>query len=83
MPNTRHREPNLINAANFIQVLTFLIIQLTWRFEYQADEFAVNLNKAEMLQSVLTKFNKDNLSFPIADPLYILNVPSFSSTFLE
>ena len=82
MPNTRHRGPNLINTVDFSQVLTFLIIQLTRRFEYQADEFAVNLNKADMLQSALTKLNKDNLSFPIADHLYSMFHHSHP-TFLE
>ena len=65
-----------------LQVLTFLIIQLTRRFEYQADRFAADLDKADTLQSALTKLNKDNLSFPIADPLYSMFHHSHP-TFLE
>ena len=48
----------------FLQVLTFLLIQITRRLEYQADQFAADLDKADTLQSALTKLNKDNLSFP-------------------
>ena len=44
--------------------------QLSRRFEYQADAFARSLGKARALRSALTKLNKDNLSFPIADALY-------------
>ena len=65
-----------------LQVLTFLIIQLTRQFEYQADRFAADLDKADILQSALTKLNKDNLSFPIADPLYSMFHHSHP-TFLE
>ena len=65
-----------------LQVLTFLIIQLTRRFEYQADRFVADLDKADTLQSALTKLNKDNLSFPIADPLYFMLHHSHP-TFLE
>ena len=65
-----------------LQVLTFLLIQLTRRFEYQADQFSADLDKANTLQSALTKLNKDNLSFPIADPLYSMFHHSHP-TFLE
>lgn len=40
------------------------------RFEYQADGFAVALKRGSALSTALTKLNKDNLSFPVADPLY-------------
>ncbi len=53
-----------------MQVLSFLLTQLCRRFEYQADAFARELGKASPLKSALTKLHKDNLSFPIADPLY-------------
>ncbi len=44
--------------------------QLIRRFEYQADAFAVSLGHSLPLRSALVKLNKDNLSFPIADPLF-------------
>ena len=47
-----------------------MMTQLVRRFEYQADAFAVGLGHAGPLGSALSKLNKDNLSFPIADPLY-------------
>jgi len=53
-----------------IQVFGFLITQLIRRFEYQADAFAQQLKRARALRSALTKLYKDNLAFPIADPLY-------------
>lgn len=40
------------------------------RFEFQADQFAHNLKMSASLRSALTKLVKENLSFPIADPLY-------------
>ena len=52
------------------EVLSFLMIQLTRRFEFQADRFTQQLDRAESLQSALVKINKENLGFPIADPLY-------------
>ena len=60
----------------------FLMIQLTRRFEYQADKFAADLNKSDELMSALTKLHKDNLSFPIADRLYSMFHHSHP-TFLE
>ncbi|XP_064405117.1 CAAX prenyl protease 1 homolog [Halichondria panicea] len=70
--------PILIGFILFLQliflpyneVLSFLLTQLCRRFEYQADAFARELGKASPLKSALTKLHKDNLSFPIADPLY-------------
>lgn len=52
------------------EVLSFLLTQLTRRFEFQADRFAQELNRTEPLMSALMKINKDNLGFPIADSLY-------------
>ena len=44
---------------------------LSRRFEFQADEFATKtLGRGDMLGSALIRLNKDNLSFPIYDPLY-------------
>lgn len=48
----------------------FLMVQLTRRFEYQADNFARRLRRGPALRTALTKLQKDNLSFPIADSLY-------------
>lgn len=53
-----------------MQVYSFFFTQLTRRFEYQADGFAMQLGHAVPLCSALIKLNKDNLSFPIADPLF-------------
>ena len=53
-----------------VQVFSFCFTQLTRRFEYQADAFAINLGHAVPLSSALVKLNKDNLAFPIADPLF-------------
>ena len=38
--------------------------------EYEADKFAFSLKFDEELQSALIKLNKDNLGFPVHDPLY-------------
>ena len=51
-------------------IFSFLMVQLIRRFEYQADEFAQNMGKSQFLSSALIKLVKDNLGFPIADPLY-------------
>ena len=48
----------------------FLMHILSRKFEFQADEFAVNLGKKENLKAALLKLFKDNLSFPLADWLY-------------
>lgn len=49
---------------------TFLMVQLIRRFEYQADNFAQSLGKGQLLSNALVKLVKDNLGFPVADPLY-------------
>ena len=51
-------------------IFGFLLVQLHRRYEYQADAFAKNLNRGPALCSALTKLVQDNLSFPVADPLY-------------
>lgn len=53
-------------------LLSFLLTCLSRRFEFQADKFAKTLGKAEPLKRGLIQLNKDNLSFPIYDPLYSL-----------
>lgn len=52
------------------EVESFLMNVLSRKFEFQADEFAVNLGKKENLKTALLKLFKDNLSFPVADWLY-------------
>lgn len=51
-------------------ILNFLMTCLSRRFEFQADDFAVQLRKAEPLERALLQLNKDNLGFPINDNLY-------------
>lgn len=48
----------------------YLMNVLSRLFEYQADAFAADLGYSEHLKSALIKLNKDNLGFPISDPLY-------------
>ena len=43
---------------------------LSRRYEFQADQFAVQLGYGDFLKSALIKLNKDNLGFPVCDPLY-------------
>ena len=57
-------------TAPYNAVLDFAMTALSRRFEFQADEFAVNLGRAEKLQSALIKLNNDNLGFPIYDWLF-------------
>ncbi|XP_078485930.1 CAAX prenyl protease 1 homolog [Ciona intestinalis] len=52
------------------EIESFLMHILSRRFEFQADEFAVNLGKREKLKSALLKLFKDNLAFPVADWMY-------------
>jgi len=56
--------------APYNEVISFLMTQLTRRFEFQADAFAKGLNKTEDLKTGLIKLYKDNLSFPLCDWLY-------------
>ncbi len=49
---------------------TISVNVLTRLFEFQADAFAVQLGYRQYLKSSLIKLNKDNLGFPISDPLY-------------
>lgn len=48
----------------------FLMHVLSRKFEFEADEFSVQLGYGRDLKGALMKLNKDNLSFPITDPLY-------------
>jgi STE24 endopeptidase len=63
-------------------LMTFIIVQMIRGFEYQADAFATQRNHGPALISALTKLVKENLSFPIADPLYA-NFNHTHPTFLE
>lgn len=51
-------------------IIQFIQTCLSRRFEYQADEFAVKLNKGDHLKRALIQLNKDNLGFPFYDRLY-------------
>lgn len=53
-------------------VVKFLLNALTRKYEYQADEFAVKLDKKDPLASALIKLHIDNLSSPHNDRLYSL-----------
>merc|ERR1712242_425235 len=57
-------------TAPYNTVLDFAMTILSRRFEFQADDFAVNMGRSEKLQSALIKLNNDNLGFPIYDWLY-------------
>lgn len=51
-------------------LLSFIMTCVSRRFEFQADNFAVELGKAEPLERALLQLNKDNLGFPVNDDLY-------------
>ena len=55
---------------SLLQAFNFLAVQLGRHYEYEADKFAQGLGRAEALCGALIKLVQDNLSFPIADPLY-------------
>lgn len=51
-------------------VLSFLMTCMSRKFEFQADQFAVDLGKGKCLELALLQLYKDNLTFPIYDNLY-------------
>lgn len=51
-------------------LLSFFTTWLSRRFEFQADRFAVELDRGEPLARALIQLNKDNLAFPVYDELY-------------
>lgn len=51
-------------------LLNFLMTCLSRKFEFQADDFAVKLGKAEPLEKALLQLNKDNKGFPVYDNLF-------------
>jgi len=54
----------------FNTAMGYLMNVLSRLFEFQADEFANQLGYGVHLKEALIKLNKDNLGFPISDPLY-------------
>lgn len=56
--------------APYNEIISFVMTCISRRFEFQADEFAKSLNKAEYLKSSLIKLHIDNLSFPLVDWLF-------------
>jgi len=52
------------------EVISVLMICLSRRFEFQADDFARQLYRATDLRGALIKLTKDNLGFPVYDWLY-------------
>lgn len=74
-PDTKPVLVGLIAVIQFVMapyntIINFLLTILSRRFEFQADEFAVSLGKAAPLRKALISLHKDNLSFPVYDPLY-------------
>ncbi|XP_076259455.1 CAAX prenyl protease 1 homolog [Rhynchophorus ferrugineus] len=51
-------------------LLSFVMTVLSRKFEFEADDFAIQLKKGELLKLALLKLNKDNLGFPVHDWLY-------------
>lgn len=51
-------------------LLSFIMTCVSRKFEFQADDFALKLGKAEPLERALLQLNKDNLGFPVNDDLY-------------
>lgn len=51
-------------------LLSFIMTYVSRRFEFQADDFAMKLGRAEPLERALLQLNKDNLGFPVNDDLY-------------
>lgn len=52
------------------ELLSFCMTVLSRKFEFQADQFAMDMGRAADLKSSLIKLNKDNLGFPVTDWLY-------------
>ena len=53
-----------------LQVIGLLINQLSRRYEFQADNFAVKLGHAPQLREALKKLDSNNKSAPNVDPWY-------------
>ena len=64
------------------EVIGIIMTSFSRYNEYQADEFAINLNKdyGELLKSSLKKLQTDNLGFPVHDPVFSWRHHSHPST---
>lgn len=51
-------------------LLSFIMTCVSRKFEFQADNFATKLGRAEPLKRALLQLNKDNLGFPVNDYLF-------------
>ena len=60
----------ILLLLSILQLIQFVLVQVIRRFEYQADTYARRLGRGGTLSSALSKLNRDNLSFPVADHLY-------------
>ncbi|KPI94126.1 PREDICTED: CAAX prenyl protease 1 homolog [Papilio xuthus] len=56
--------------APYNSLLSYFATALSRKFEFEADNFAINLKYANELRSALIKLGKDNLDYPIYDKLY-------------
>ncbi|KPJ06802.1 CAAX prenyl protease 1-like [Papilio machaon] len=56
--------------APYNSLLSYFATALSRKFEFEADNFAINLKYATELRSALIKLGKDNLDYPIYDKLY-------------
>lgn len=57
-------------SSGLFYIAELLLLKLTRRFEYQADEFAFNMGRGDQLQSGLKKLFKENLADVDPDPVY-------------
>merc|ERR1712226_1469562 len=57
-------------TAPYNSVLEFAMTCLSRRFEFQADTFAIDMDRGDDLKTALVKLNNDNLGFPVYDDLY-------------
>jgi len=56
--------------APMFEVFGIGMIQFIRHNEFEADRFAVQINRGDYLESGLAKLYKDNASFPLCDPVY-------------
>ena len=64
------------------EVIGIIMTMFSRHNEYQADEFALSLDKkhGELLKSALKKLQTDNLGFPVHDPVFSWRHHSHPST---
>lgn len=73
LAHCRTHNPGLLCVADhyvILQVLSLLINQLSRRYEFQADNFAVKLGHAPELREALKKLDSNNKSAPNVDKWY-------------